>query len=399
MNLKDENGKPSGLDLEILDMFCKMENINCSYKFYDTTHRAYFKNGTYVGMIRDIQNGSCDLSTPSFPFDEKIFNLVDFSLPITALPYYLITRNSEDRRSISVFSSFVFNWSAWLLLLIISALIGTVVAFCARTDSNRANLTNCVRDCLDVFSVISSQTNPHANTNRKSIRILLTFWAFAVLVICGIYSGQLISSLMRSMSKVPYNDFETLIDCIEIHKCKLIIIDKNTPIFHDITYGNDTLNQKMRQALMKNRLVEVDTMKQLWNKILSEKTTYLSTFLPIQLYLPETEYNKHCLYYSVIVRNERIGFAMPKNSTLAEPVNRFVANLIESAMFSKLFNKYFGTEAVCERNQLVNELRPINVENFFGCLFVLMIGTAVGTGVFVLEIVKIYLLKKKIQRL
>lgn len=387
------NGDKVGFDIEVMETFCKVQNYSCSYLLHPSNMYAYYKNGTWHGMIKYIQDKVCDMSTMSAALTEERFRLVDFTLPIDSLPFLLVTRNTESSQQISVVSSLVFSWTVWLVLILLAALIGLAMAF----NQNTRSLLNCISYCTDVFSIVTAQTNLQY-PNRRSIRVLLTFWSFAMLILCEAYSGQLVSSMVRNKSKIPFNNFESFVDCVENNECRLIVNELITtsPIIHDILYSNITIYKRLRDKFITNPLLVGDSTKQILDKISLEKDIYLTSILLSETYLRETEMNKNCMYKSFTLRNERMGALITKhNRFLEEILNRFIAKFAKSAYSDKLSNKYFGKESVCERSQLLRETRPITVASFFGCIFILMVGTSVASGTFVMELLKVYYGKYK----
>lgn len=392
-----------GFSVELVKLFCNTfsNSIRCQYEKAENNMYGTLINGAWVGMVANIADGKYDISHPNFDPNEHRFRMIDFALPIMSSPIILVTRRPDHFGSnVNLLNSLVFHWKVWLTLICLSLHIGLFMSSVQMARLNSKWIKSVFTNCINSFDLLSGQSS-FRNVTLLSARFLLIFWAVAVLILSGIYSGTLVSSLLRRNQYVlPFGDFDTFVRCVEKFRCRLII-DKNSlsksPL-QKIFYSETEIYIKLRNALEYNKPLICDTMKEIFPNISLEKNIYLVGLMTQVDYLIESDLNKGCQYKWVHAAYSNMqSFPMKKNSFLKERLNLFSSYVVQSGLWRKIYSKYYYAEQECEmRNVLGENLKPINILNFFGCLFILIMGISIASGALLCELTKFWISKKYI---
>lgn len=380
--------KPKALATEFLYAYCETQNVNCDFQESPDDQYGYF-NGTWQGMVKHIHDGMFELSFPMFTPSSQRFEEIDFSIPIAYIPLLLVTRNPKlSAISIDLLSPFVFDWSVWVLLVVFSTLIGIFVALSETPILSGSFCYKLFSNCIDVFSLITNQGGLLI-VPRLSIRFMVAFWVLSIVILSGVYSGQLVQSLINNnVSKLPFHDFLSFIECIEKRKCRLVLPDSQLSFVTEVYDSDSDLYKRLRKALLRNKLAKTGTIKELLDFIDADKRYYSVAIMSHIDFLVGSNHEKHCSYSWVQYDVEVEAFPYGKNATFKEKLNMFVHRVNEAGLFQKYYSKLFGKEKDCKINDFDRNLLHINIIQFIGCLFVYFVGLFISSVVLCVEYVK-----------
>lgn len=257
-------------------------------------------------------------------------------------------------------------------------------------------LHNFFVSCIDAFSVISNQGRIN-NVVNVSIGFLVSFWSVAVLILSGIYSGQLVSSLLyQNLKLYPFDNFESFVDCVENDSCKFIADNDSLSYSYlqKIFFSENNAYRRLMKALDSNKMIVTETVDEALKKISKEKDLYLVSVMAEIDYLLATDFNKDCIYKWVQFDYFMHTFPMSKNFKFKKEINEFALFASQFGLFHKTYSKYLNTERDCKTYVLGESLRPINLVNFLGCLFILIIGIVVASVFLLFENAKYRLVIK-----
>lgn len=94
------------------------------------------------------------------------------------------------------------------------------------------------KNCFDAYVIFTNQTQDQ-KLIYSGTRILLVFWAVAAVIVTGIYSGNLLASLLKSNISYPFHDYDTFVDCLEIKNCRLISTSMSTSLMTTLTNSSE----------------------------------------------------------------------------------------------------------------------------------------------------------------
>lgn len=384
----DVNPKP-GFYIEIIQMCCQYLKAYCTLSNASNgDYGSYsYVNGTWSGMIGDIMNGLYDISVPGTTITEERAAVVDYSNTVFVWDLLLVSRNDRSTTTFSLVDTLIFNWSVWLCLMAICAVIGIVIAVAQTSKFDKKLCFNCLSECISSFSVISSQSDASTIT-RTSLRFLLSFWGLSVVIVTGIYSSHLVVETITNTNRLPFKDLESFAACVEQSKCRLVYHGKGRRPYQLVFSGNSTL----QKAVKSNPILMTKSFNETFSVIFNDKNFYYATIVYTDEFLANTNANKGCSFRYIKIGTDAAGFPMVKNYSHKKTINEFVSRIRPSGILTKLRNNYVGSEQPCFDNshgRTVNDqLTPLDIYKFFGCLCILMLGCSIGFGAFILEVFK-----------
>lgn len=383
------NSDAPGICVEIVSLFCQMSHLNCRFGRENNGLYGHKENGTWNGMIKLIQDGIYDISFPMFTPSQQRFEVVDFTPPLTTEELLFVTR----RPSVSITNSYllhstVFNWNVWISLVLFSVALGIYVAIIDNSDIKSNKVITAMQNAIDLFSYVTDQeAGKRSNTiNRISIRCLLSIWGLAILVLSGLYSGSLVSSLLNGSAKLPFKDLPTFVECVERKMCELISYQDSasSASTREILESNDSLYLRLQKFINHDKFF-LYTHDEVLNVIAEEKSKYLTTVMNKLNYLSRTNSNNFCLFSTVSYKWEFVAFPASKKFSLKHKLDLFADHVVESSLVERITSKYIKVEPVCENDIIRRDLQPVNIFGFFSSAFMLGIGCFVGCFVLILE--------------
>lgn len=377
----------SGIHGDVVKLFC--EKFHCHYKLMPNNDFGTLENGTWTGMTRCIYDGDCDLGVPFLIATADRSSVLSFSQPLFYMNLFLVTRHAGFYNTLpEFFSSLVFNYSVWLCLIVLSSFIGLLVtiAHCNLMDKRSLTWFHCASSSIDAFSFITAQTGDLTKITHLSIRFLLSFWGMALVIMCGVYSGQVMSSvILINKAKLPFHDFATFVDCIEVKQC-VFLMNEQVESFRSTS--RLPVYERFWAYLKYNEKFFVNTTQEMMSKIVSEKNRYLVTMMLENVFLEETNYNEKCLYDTVQLETYPVALGYRKNFKYKKPLDEFVIKYLESGFGQHGAQKYLKKEINCARGDISRELKPVSVPNFVGSVYIVLIGVVISFIAFIIEIAR-----------
>lgn len=385
--MKNASTDFAGIAAELVYLFCQTPNIMCQFDVSPDENFGIFENGTWNGMVKHIKDGLFDLSFPYFTASRQRFEVIDFSAPIFFEPVVLVTRKPEiSNYQIDLFSSLVFHWSVWVVLIIFSILIGFLIA-CAETK--KINATFCFKfftSCIDVFSFVSDQSGI-VTVSRSAVRFVIGFWSLSVVILIGTYCGKLTSSLIsNTVTKLPFNNFESFVNCIEMKKCRFLIPKDFLIYADDLPERQSDVYLQLKKAIQDNPIVKTNDYDETLKMILNDKQRYSVALMGKIAFLTHCNYNIKCSFFYINYDTDIDSFPMKKNASFKESLNKFVAYANQAGLFHKFYTKLLGNEVNCGTNEFDRKLIQINIFQFLACLFIFCVGILISITAFFAEI-------------
>lgn len=391
--LQEQSSHPAGIADKIVNLFCQTQNVTCQFFYEQESCYGVKVNGTWTGMIKHLIDGLYDLGSPYFTPDKERLQVVDFSPPVAYAPLILVTRRSMTVTGhIDLLSSFVYHWSSWLLLLFFSLSVGLLIALAQISKGDGNSSYKFI--AKNVFAFVTNQTNDITFT-RLSIRIVFGCWSLAIVVFVGVYSGKLSSTLVsNSNTKLPFNNFETFVQCIETKHCRFLIPTTYINSLFRFNRSESEIDRRLMKALRQNPVISGFTVPASFSEIVKETQYYTVALMGVADFAYNVHSNETCMYTMRRITNNDtyIAFPLRKNSTFKRQLNSFVNHGVQTGLFQHLFMADFG--AHCELpNSYNKEFVKINVFEFVSCIFIFLVGITTSSVAFLIEIIKMRIQK------
>ncbi|ELU07171.1 hypothetical protein CAPTEDRAFT_216535 [Capitella teleta] len=207
---KSSTGVYSGMLIELLHLFA--ERLNFSYVLEeprDGNWGVRDENGTWTGIIGQMQNKEADLSCAAITRSYLRSQVMDFA----SLPFHIEYRGFMYKRpnSSSALFGIIFRplqYTVWLC--VISTILFTAAAFwmsgISREDSLFTNRWQCI-----YFSCAAMLSQGFPNIPQSiSGRTLSGFLWFFSITLAAVYSGNLTAFLAVSKLSTPFSTLEDI---------------------------------------------------------------------------------------------------------------------------------------------------------------------------------------------
>lgn len=265
---------------DIITLLCSQSDVSCNIEQVNTKDYGSFVNGTWRGMAGMVINGTYDIFFSYMNTFDR-FSVADFSLPAIYDPVLLITHKPVNIH-LSMPGFMGLKWLVWLCIVLTIFVISLILA---TTVSHKPTLKFChqaFKECTNLLSILANQS-PYFHIIYVSTRFLITFWALCTVIISGFFSGQLLSSLVKLQTVVPFTDFDTFTLCIEQNQCQLITDSFSKDYMQEILYSNLSSFVRLRKSFKTNPVIIEPNDKLILRKILDPTNTKYMTWLKSEL--------------------------------------------------------------------------------------------------------------------
>lgn len=373
--------KRAGILFEIIQILCEKYHLSCSCSEFPLSSRA---NETWDALVRAVHDGVYDTTTPVISATFERSMIVDFSPTIYFVPLIFAIR-TPPQSQLSITRLLALNWQVWLCLIACTFVIGVMLTMTEIRKLGVNFLTKVIINTLDTFALFTSQSR-EMNFFHVGIRILISFWAVSVLVIAGVYSGNLLAFLLKNSLHYPFTDFNTFVECIERKQCQLVVPSASSSFMLMMVNSTGGQYQRISKAFETNHILEIRDLKNLSRKVIDTKDRYLVWITTEPTFSNITNNNEHCQYYTLNSGlSDRYHFPIRKNSTFMNTIHKFTVELRDTGTHRKIYNSYIDRAMQSSCLQDVDEGTPITVGSLLSLLFVLLIGYGLSLCVFAFE--------------
>ncbi|PSN34366.1 Ionotropic receptor 139 [Blattella germanica] len=175
------------------------------------------ENGTWDGMIGEIQRKEVDMAVNGFFMTSKRMDILDFTLPLLYTRYSIFIREPDNKSTqwgnfLAPFSSKL--WIAVLTAIVVLALFLALLYYCGRRYGNQEAEDSSRYDLYDyflyIFGVFCSQGH-YLSPRSNSCRLVYLLANLTAVVLLAAYSGTLISFLTVHNYNFPFTDLDGLL--------------------------------------------------------------------------------------------------------------------------------------------------------------------------------------------
>ncbi len=203
--------------------------------------------------------GKFDAGQPDFNPTLERSEVVDFSRPVGEIRRLLLTRSfsTEAPNLMSIFA-----FSPWVITLIVSCIfaVGVLLTFfelnVSKLGTQETAVTLFLRklftNITHGFSVLVSQEQKEwSHFRKKSSLLLLLCWGFVVLILSSLYSGQIISAILRSQVHAPFKDLNSFASCLNSGQCKMVTYSLKLSFLNVIRAATSGPKSELRLAIQR----------------------------------------------------------------------------------------------------------------------------------------------------
>lgn len=369
--------KAHGFFMEIVQLMCNTQKFHCIFFHYNTSD----KENSWNSLIEQVRDGVYDTTIPIITATPERAAMIDFSPTIFFAQMILVFRTPTVNQW-SFSNLLAMQWNVWLCLLICITIIALLLTTAECRTLGKNVLSKVIINCLNTFAIFTNQTQ-EMDLFHLSMRIIIAFWAVSALIVSGVYSGKLLTFLLKMKIVYPFHDFGTFVECLEREECQFAT-NMNPSIVISM-FSNDEIEYALRinKVIHKTGIAIYPSVDGLTEDILRRKDKYLVWFATEPNFLASVEDHKECKFTYVSTNFfDRYHFPMRKNSTFKKIIDSFTLRVRSMGRHLKMYNKYGDISCVPQQN---TEGKPMPVSTMFSLLFALLIGFAISLCVLCIE--------------
>lgn len=333
---------------------------------------------THNELIQAHLNETLDAIAPYWTFLEEEGGTEELgNCPATEvfIPFYFATRKSTMRNRLEFFSLIMsLKWKVWLcsgiLLLLISLLIFI-------TEKHSDKFERLIDYILSAFILWGSRPSTPA---KKFVNVLTLFWTMGAILLAGVYIWAIFSSMQKSILKPPFNDFHSLLNCLESLRCKMVL-HPNAPISKVFLQDPSSKYFAIQENFRKNPpLIVRNFSEQI--KIIRETS---DVFLVSEMFTGNEliRYNVNACDLYLMEQQEEFRFLFRKGYKYARHFSELVRRGRQWGRDVHLIRKYFYTPSC---NSVSNtKAKPILIEHVLVAVLLLFGGVAAASVCLVFE--------------
>lgn len=372
--------KNAGFIMDTVKLLCSTYNYSC---VYIDSQDAGIQNMSWTALVENVRDGLYDTTMPIISATPERYAMVDFSHTVFYMELFFVFRTPQPPQ-MSINRLMALQWNVWLCLILCMTIIGVILTLADIHTIGKKCFSLIFWNCLDAFALFTNQY-PEMHLAHAGSQILMGFWAVSVLIVSGIYSGNLLNFLLRSKLDYPFHDFNTFIECLDQKECQLVLTSNSSSFA--VMLNNTEVEQfaRIMKALAKNNPTVSPSPANIIKDLLHVKDRYLVWFTTQAAFASITNDNVECLYTTV-----RSGyydwyhFPLKKHSKFKKNIDQFALNLRATGWHAKLFTSYVKTNTIC-KSEKTNDGKPMPLSSMFSLLFILAIGYLFSSLIFFLE--------------
>lgn len=379
---------PNTPAVEVTRILCTLLKLNCVFRRTPHEQHFTFENETWGGLFGDLLNGTYDLSIPIYFYSQLRSQYFSFSHPTLYEFYYFVTRSPTsytDWFSVKHLTG-PFSWSVWAILLLTTTLLSLFVWF---YHKKMANYTDILITYINVSALLLKKSQKF-NGLTLAGKSLLNLWAISTIVITAYYTSGLLSSLIRVQPKPPFTDYESLISCLKIKKCQMILNENVDYYFMKLVEDNSSIFYEFKSILDEQPAVIATTHSEMYEKIVSTESTYLVsgalTSADVNVLL---KFQNDCSLL-LLEHYSPTYFMLRKDDPLVASIDSKIDDLEQTGILPKLVKKLREINR-CRLEDTLNystktSASPIQLKLIFSAVLIALIGFMVGLTCFTCEI-------------
>lgn len=327
----------------------------------------YWTNQSSGGLIQAVINGTFDATLPLWIHSTEREKLVDFTEAGMPVPFYFATRKFEGANRLQ-FTSLTssLRWKVWLCVGISILLISLFIFAIEKRDRKLRQFI----DAILITSVFLIRKALPLRRMKISTRFLMVFWGISAILITSAYTGGLLSSMLRISSKPPFDDFDSLLNCLESFRCKMIL-QQEDDWFRGFLEDKSSKYFTISQTFDTNPPLFVDTIKKQFETIKKNSGIFLVS--EMNLMMDFNLYNVSTCELYLVEEMGEFRFLFRKGHKHLKVFNAQTKRVKQSGLMVPLIHKYLQIEQPCDAVQKA-AAKPIRSDYVLTPILVLFFG-------------------------
>ncbi|XP_063847807.1 glutamate [NMDA] receptor subunit 1-like [Scylla paramamosain] len=392
-NIVGEPRDYSGVMMEVNSIIAAKLNRCIEYVIAEhPTGGVQTANGSWIGAVGLLLDHDVDfVGVPTTVNDQRL-KVVDYSVYVDMDKQVIIYKRPSLEANIAGFVK-PFNKTVWALVAAALVLVCVATWFVYRSqDVLQAMKSRKTRDsnsnawstsCLWSIYVSLSQSSPWW-PEGGALRVVAGTWMLMMLILATVYRSNLKAMLIIPKIRLPFNNMEemlqTNIPCfVPLGSILHLLMEKAPP-------------KSQLDRLKKQAVIHLDP-PQAVRDIITGKYAAITNNHNINYVLNTAfEQTKSCQNYvadEAYITGFSASLGIPKHSPLTSKINRILESLQESGVIRQLYHNILPYAFICLRPESFrrpnNNLRPLELEDFYGVLSIYAGGTILAGLVLVLE--------------
>nr|XP_045625395.1 glutamate receptor 2-like [Procambarus clarkii] len=218
-----------------------------------------------------------------------------------------------------------------------------------------------------------------------TVRVLTGTWLLMAFVLGSVYRSNLMAMLTLPILQLPFNSLEELVQT----NIKVFTVPDNFLASAIQEARPGTLLQRLQKQQVINKDIEGAKVK-----ITLGQLAFFTNRPTLEALIDTiTAKSKKCSHYIAkgsYFGSSSLSLAFPKGSPLKQKIDPLVRGLRDFGILDYLYRKSLPFLTRCEKedpvNGLHNQLRPLQLNDFYGVFIVYLVGMFLGLLAFLLEL-------------
>ncbi|XP_071095290.1 glutamate receptor ionotropic, kainate 2-like [Haliotis cracherodii] len=384
-----------GYAIDILDTIAAV--LNFSYSMTEPQDQSWGLpvNGTYDGIVRQLNRTEVDLAACDLSIDEGRSAFMEYIYPPIRTDYIdVVYKRHDKQRTISLFLlALPFRPMVCLILFLMAGLCPLLLAVFESVDfgwnetaagSGDVGVTsvkkvkqNLLSACWEVTGSLFKQGFSKYPRTLPG-KVLVTSWWMLLIVMTTVYSANLVAALSAQTDVKPFSDLEGLLDS---------------------DYSVGTRVRGMSRHVIKSSLPS-SVSGRIWAKIASNDPVFLDS--NVEVHLKRVRSEKYALVEHASITNRlmaedcqleilgesvlwlHVAFGLPQRSPLKADFEKVMSHLTASGILDVIWAKWTVKRNLthCPQKRI---LKSITVNQIGGGFIVVCAGTVLSINVLCLE--------------
>ncbi|XP_043195648.1 glutamate receptor ionotropic, kainate 2-like [Amphibalanus amphitrite] len=373
----DGNVTSAGYAIDVLKVLAKEVGFRYQLEWLQGTQfGVQLENGSWTGMIRQLQDGGADLALSWFALNPSRLQVMDFldEVPIRTYWNALFVRQTSRFQTESMLGALtkplgVDVWLSLLATLLVVSLVLWLVLRASRSEPPESRRDYSPGACLlSIYGGFMMQGYVRTPASAAGRIVVISHWAMCIIVYAT-YTAQLASFLTAT----NVSPLLSSVDQVATQTQYPLVVDKTSASVEAMRLSSDAAYRALYRRIIHNdNVLDMSLMASQGRDVVPDDAVLYLDYDRLVYYLRE----RSCLYQPVVEVNYKHNPAyvgarrgLPQKPAL----NRALRKMTESGLLQRLWKRHFVSSFVCEQAAAAPSL---GADQLQAILLVVPFGTA-----------------------
>lgn len=378
---------------EAARIVCASLPLNCTFfEHYDYDYGNY-ENGVVTGMVGAVYRGELDTAQPIFTPTYSRWSVIEFSNAYFYVDVVIATRSPiQSSESINFNVVTALRWETWCVFL--ASLVITsafIILFSNKLlkqlepNSERLGL-HWLLGIFQHWPSLVTHKHHEKFLMLQFARQTIAVYSLAIMVLASAYTSALFSDRMKRSTTLPYKDFESMVECLEAGKCRMVTNTPTASYMQVVLTSDSSLGKRILATFAERNIILTNTSAEIPQMMLEDQNTYLVWITAKTTFEEAALNNSDCRFYVIRGFSEEIwAFPLRKKSPLLNLLNFGAAAFAERGMGQGTALKYASAGTYCTPNARMPSKTGLGASTTAAAFLFLGIGVGCGIVAFVVE--------------